>query len=357
MPDDAPEGDLDRKQTDESLRAERHNADQSIQARQARAQETADEVIQHARDTADAVLESARDKADDLAPATSKHSITELRAKEDAILRTERAAADVTLEREREETVRALARLLPMEREKTDRFLLTERGRSDDDVSNRDDFLGIVSHDLRNLLSGIVMSATLMSDQATQSDEGKRSLLSAERIQRYAARMNRLIGDLVDVAAIDAGKLSIATSRGDISTVIDEAIDMFQGLAHAKGITLTRDAPGSPMAASFDHDRLIQILANLITNAIKFTQKGGEIVVHNERATEGLLISVRDNGIGIPSDKLESVFEKFWQVGRADRRGVGLGLYISKYLVEAHGGRIWAESIVDQGSVFSFTLT
>ncbi len=356
MPDDAPEADLDRKQTDESLRAERHNADESLQARQDRAQETADEVVQHARDTADAVLESARDRADHLLGNTAKHSIAQVRVAADAIVRQERAAADRDLERERAENLRMLARLLPMEREKTDRFLLTERGRSDDDVSNRDDFLGIVSHDLRNLLSGIVMSATLMSDQATQSDEGKRSLLSAERIQRYAARMNRLIGDLVDVAAIDAGKLSVETSHGDISSVIDEAIDMFQDLANAKGLTLSRVGAGSAMPADFDHDRMIQVLANLITNAIKFTEKGGEISVRNVHDTNGVCISVRDNGIGIPADKVEFVFERFWQIGKADRRGVGLGLYISRYIVEAHGGTIWAESVQGKGSTFCFTL-
>jgi len=357
MPDDDPQRDPDRKQTDESLRSERRNVDVSLKATRHQEQETADELVKHARDTADAVLHAARDKADDkIGTMSGMHAVVVERVAEDAVLRSERAEADKALESERQASARALARLLPMEREKTDRFLMTERRGSDEDVSNRDDFLGIVSHDLRNLLSGIVMSATLLSEQATECDEGTRSKVSGERIQRYAARMNRLIGDLVDVASIDAGKLSVSLVDGDASIVIDEAIDMFGGLASAKNITLSRDTATTPMPARFDHDRMIQILANLITNAIKFTENGGAIVVHNERRGDGLQISVRDTGVGIAADKLEAVFEKFWQVGKVDRRGVGLGLYISRYIVEAHGGTIWAESTLGTGSTMFFTI-
>ena len=99
---------------------------------------------------------------------------------------------------------------------------------------------------------------------------------------------------------------------------------------------------------------MIQVLANLITNAVKFSAPGGTIVVANARTPEGIAISVRDTGIGIASDKLETVFERFWQIGKSDRRGVGLGLYISRCIVDAHGGRIWAESVSGVGSTFWF---
>jgi len=355
--DDQKQTSPDRQQTDESLQSERENADEALRAKQSQLQHEADLVVQHARETADAVLVAAREKADERLTQTAPRAIIrEERVLEDSVLRDERASADDNLQRERDQTDHALARLLPMEREKTDRYLLTERNRSDQDVSHRDDFLGIVSHDLRNLLSGIVMSAHLLTEHASASEEGARTVEGGARIQRYAARMNRLIGDLVDVASIDAGKLSVAVTRGDSSILLDEAIDMFHGLAVAKGLVLEHRVTERPVLARFDHDRMIQVLANLITNAIKFTQAGGTIVAHHERIADGVRISVQDSGVGIPHDKLETVFERFWQVGKNDRRGVGLGLYISRSIVEAQGGTIWAESTEGAGSTFSFTI-
>src|SRR4029077_10199250 len=116
-------------------------------------------------------------------------TVIEERARADETLREERASADEILRDERAKEAMAFARLLPLEREKTDRYLLTERARSDDALANRDDFLGMVSHDLRNLLSGIVMSATLLSDEASESDEGRRTVAGMKRIERYVARM------------------------------------------------------------------------------------------------------------------------------------------------------------------------
>ncbi|HEY0482628.1 MAG TPA: ATP-binding protein [Kofleriaceae bacterium] len=346
----------ERAQTDESLLSERHKADQALEAKRSEAQGDADLVVRRARKTADAVLFAAREKADERVDQTEAHAfITAERVLEDATLRDERASADESLQRERE-AIAALAILMPMEREKTDRYLLTERTRSDDDLSHRDDFLGIVSHDLRNLLSGIVLSTSILSEQAGASEQGKRTLEVAARIQRYAARMNRLIGDLVDVASIDAGKLSVTLVPGDTSALIDEVKDMFEGLALDKGLSLEIDTTEQPLLANFDHDRMVQVLANLITNAIKFT-RSGTIVVRNERTADGCVISVRDTGLGIPDDKLETVFERFWQVGKNDRRGVGLGLYISRCIIEAHGGTIRATSTLGTGTTFSFTLT
>lgn len=346
----------ERKQTDTSLRSERQNADQALRATQSEVQNNADMVVRRAREVADAVLLTAREKADArLERAAPSASIATDRALEDTALRVERASADAILQREREASASALARLLPLERQKTDRYLLTERTRSDDDVSHRDDFLGMVSHDLRNLLSGIVLSTALLSEGAADSDEGRRTIEASARIQRYAARMNRLIGDLVDVASIDAGKLSVSLQRGDTSAVIDEVNDMFQGVARDKGLSLESHITERPLGAKFDHERIIQVLANLITNAIKFTP-AGTIVVRNERTADGCVISVRDTGVGIPGDKIERVFERFWQIGQNDRRGVGLGLYISRCIIDAHGGTITATSSPGAGSTFSFTL-
>ena len=353
---DSPE----REQTDESLRAERARTDQALAKRQQAVAEDADEVVQRARDTADAVLSAARDQADlqlasadpDVAPET----LARERGLEDEALRGERAAADETLRMEREETAQALALLLPLERVKTDRYLLTERARSDDAVANRDDFMGIVSHDLRNLLGGIVMSAGMLSKSAPADHGGEQSRHTADRIQRYAARMNRLIGDLVDVASIDAGKLALTPMAGDASNLLAEAVEMFQAAAGEKRIRLETEIVASPLPAVFDHDRILQVLANLIANAIKFSDQGGTIRVRVDAEDDRVRLSVHDTGGGVPAAMLERIFERFWQVGQNDQRGSGLGLYISRCIVNAHGGRIWAESASGQGTVVCLTL-
>jgi len=350
----------ERAETDESLRIERNKADQSLLAKQESLERDADEVVDRAREIADAVLSEARDKADHNLPGESalrtREIVDEERALEDAAIQQERTAADESLRLEREEHARMLHRLLPMERERTDRHLLTERKRSDFAISNRDDFLGIVSHDLRNLLQGIVASAELMSARAPDNEEGKQVLTGTKRIERYAARMLRLIGDLVDVTSIDAGKLAVTPSRQDLSVLVAEAVTTFEPVASAKGISLLSESAESSVLADFDHDRMMQVLANLLTNAIKFTPDGGRVSVYVEHAEGKALCRVSDTGPGIPGEMLESVFERFWQAGKNDRIGLGLGLYISRCIVEAHGGSIWAESRMGEGSSVSFTL-
>ena len=274
----------------------------------------------------------------------------------DVVLLRRRATADRSLRRERDETARALARLLPLERSTTDRYLLTERVRSDDAVLNRDTFLGIVSHDFRDLIGGIVMTAGLLAKRAPDSAEGRQTVAATERIQRYAARMNRLIGDLVDVASIDAGKLAVTSARGDSALLIAENVDTFQGAAAAKGIVLHAEIVERPLLAEFDHDRMLQVLANLITNSIKLTPQGGTITVLGEQAGDAIRFCVSDTGCGIPTELLDAIFERFRQAADPDRRGLGLGLYISKCIVEAHGGRIWAESEIGAWSRVCFTV-
>jgi signal transduction histidine kinase len=351
----------ERDETDESLRTERQRTDQALLAKQQLIERDADEVVDHAREIADAVLSEARDKADqkleeEESPPGARDTISEERALEDAVLLSERAAADESLRREREEHARSLHRLLPLEREKTDRHLLTERARSDFAISNRDDFLGIVSHDLRNLLQGIVVSAELLSARAADDEGGQHTRVGVKRIERYAARMVRLIGDLVDVTSIDAGKLAVLPKSQDLCDLIAEAVTTFEPVASAKGIALGSESSEPCAVADFDHDRMMQVFANLLTNAIKFTPGGGKVSIRVECAADKVLCCVSDTGPGIPGNMLELVFERFWQVRNDDRRGLGLGLYISKCIVEAHGGTIWAESKLDEGSRLYFTL-
>ncbi len=168
--------------------------------------------------------------------------------------------------------------------------------------------------------------------------------------------MNRLIGDLVDVASIEAGTLAVTCEVGDPAHVVEEAIDAFQAKALEHKLSLVAEIVPPPSLVAFDPARLLQVLTNLLSNAIKFTPGGGSILVRVERIGANLHFAVSDTGVGIPGDKLEAVFERFLQVTRNDRRGVGLGLYISKCIIAGHGGRIWAEHRAGGGSTVCFTL-
>lgn len=360
MPTENPQESPERDLTDASLREEREKADREMTATQVAKDVRADAVVEHARENADAVLVAAREKADEktdgAAPYDIPITVAEDREVEDETLRGERAEADRGVRREREARARMLTRLLPLERDATDQYLLTERARSDDALATRDDFLGMVSHDLRDLLNGIVVSSQLLAQKLEKHSDRQQLLLETTRIERYGARMNRLIGDLVDVASIDAGKLAMYAVQGDVASLVVEAVESLQIMASAKGVSLAVQDVKEPRLAEFDHDRILQVLANLIGNSIKFTPKGGRIRVHCKRVGELLEFCVDDTGDGIPTAMLEAVFERFWQVGKNDRRGLGLGLYISQCIVQAHGGHIRAESTPGQGTRMLFTL-
>ncbi len=352
---------LERDKTDESLRQERNKTDQALEATRSRINEAADVVIERAREQADEVLDTAREQADNKleaagAVAPAQAVLAQERLEEDNALQDERDTADEVLRRERQAQSRNLATLLPLEREKTDRYLLTERARSDDAVAHRDDFMGIASHDLRNLLAGIATNATLVSHQASDTEEGRRTVAGMNRIERYVARMNRLIGDLVDVVSIDAGKLAIHPEPADAAELINEAVELFAHAAQEKSVCLSCTAGDQALPAVIDKERMLQVLANLVANAIRFTASGGTITIEAERAGDDLRISVLDTGEGVAENMREAVFERFWQVGSNDRRGLGLGLYISRCIVNAHGGHIWVEGNPGGGSAFRFTF-
>ena len=353
MPPEDQQPSTEREQTDESLRVEREKADDALGQKLAAIEETADAVITKARARADEVLAAARAKTDrqtSTSNAQSSQRTERKRVLEDEIVREERADADEAVRVERAEHVA----LLSAERQETDRDLLSERARSDDAVATRDDFLGIVSHDLRNMLGSMVGFAALIAEAESQENHKEQVLMHAHRIQRSGARMNRLIGDLVDVASIEAGVLAVTPEVGDPAQVVTEAVDTFQAQASANGISLMADIVPPPSMASFDPARILQVLTNILSNAIKFTPPNGRVVVRLERLSDELHFAVSDTGVGIPADKLEAVFDRFRQVNTNDRRGIGLGLYISKCIVQGHGGRIWAESKL--GSTFHFTL-
>jgi signal transduction histidine kinase len=350
----------DRKKTDASLHHERSKSDAAMANGRSAVNDVADDVLRRARGDADTVLLTAREHAD--ASLRRTHSargasaaVVLERVAEDAALELERDVADEALRLERAETARVLSRLLPEERDQTDRFLLRERTQSDTALANRDDFLGLVSHDLRDLLSAIVMSTAVIATDTPQSPPGERIRSETARIQRNAARMNRLISDLVDVASIDAGRLSVVAVRDDLGALISEAVDAFRDSASVKAIRIDSSVADGATAV-FDHSRLFQVVANLLLNSIKFTPRGGTITIACAEGEGVWRCSVSDTGPGIPAAHLESVFDRFSQGDRPDRRGLGLGLFISKCIVDAHGGKIWADSVPDRGARVSFTL-
>lgn len=345
----------EREQTDGSLRSERAKTDSELEKKRATVEEDSDEVLARARGRADEVLKVARAKAD-MRGAGSTAAVRVERTEADRALAEERSTESAQLSSEREERQRALMELLRYERDETDKDLLLERRGADAALNSRDDFLGMVSHDLRALLGGIAVNTALLVRDASGDDPGRKVLKRAEGIQRFTARMNRLISDLLDLVSIEAGHLGVTAAPNDITRVIHEAIDVFQPMASAQRISLSADEAPGPLLASFDPERIIQVLANLLSNAMKFTREGGRVEVRAEREGTHVRVSVSDTGSGIPEEQLESIFERFRQVNRFDRRGHGLGLHISRCLIEAHGGRIWAESSLGNGSTFHFTL-
>jgi signal transduction histidine kinase len=361
MPQTLIQGTPERAKTDKNLTIERQNADLALAEQKAAVEADADRVLRLAREHADAVLITARDKADDrldtATPAPIIRAVIEQeRRVEDRVVEDERAAADRALQQERDQNARDLLALLPLERKSTDRSLLTERVRSDQAVAHRDDVLAMVSHDLRDLLGAIVSSAALVLRTAPVGEAGNVTRTGAERIQRYSARMKRLIDDLTDVASIDAEKLSLRPAPGNLAPLISEAVVALRGAAASKELMLDLPYCDEPIPAVFDEDRVLQVLTNLIANAIKFTPAGGRVRVECEHADGVAKISVTDTGPGIAPDLLEAVFERYRQGENSERRGLGLGLYISRTLIEAQHGRIWAESTPGQGTTVSFTL-
>jgi signal transduction histidine kinase len=219
----------------------------------------------------------------------------------------------------------------------------------------RDEFLAIVSHDLRNPLSAIALNTQLLERLVSTSDPRlsriSRSLASS------IAQMQRIISDLLDLAAIDAGKLSVQLQPGDVRSSIEEAVEASRPIAAEKSIALDAVIGSDPLLARFDPGRIAQVLENLIHNALKFTSAGGRISVEGRRTDDAVEISVRDTGTGLQPEEIAVIFDRFRQVEKRGRRALGLGLYISRSIVESHGGRIRAQSVPGKGSTFWFTLS
>lgn len=350
---DSPDRDPQREQTDESLRVERDKADASVAEKRLALEAEADGVVRLARERADQIIEAAR--ASQPVPPAEAEAAERERAVADAVLGRERSTADATLGREREAHRRYLADFLKAEREATDAHLSGERAHADDQVAARDEFLAMVSHDLRALLGGLALSAALVARHAPPGPEGDPLRRQSERSERLVARMNRLVNDLLDVASIEARKLALFPDQVEVSRLLRDTLDAFDPLAAERGIALESDSSALTIPAWIDDGRILQVLANLVSNALKFTPAGGRISLRIRSEGEEIHVSVSDTGVGIPAEALPRVFDRFRQVYK-DPRGLGIGLHISKSIVEAHGGRMWVESAVGEGSTFHFVV-
>ena len=223
-------------------------------------------------------------------------------------------------------------------------------------TEGRDQVLGVVSHDLRNPLSAIAMCAKVLRDDDGQmAAEERENLLTT--ITQSAAWMNRLIQDLLDVASIETGRLSLERVQQAAPALVSQAVRMFEVEASQRGVRLEASAAAPLPAVLVDASRILQVLGNLLNNALKFTPDGGHIVIGAEAKGSHIVFFVSDSGPGIPLAEQPRVFDRYWHSRRtAIKRGTGLGLSIAKGIVEAHGGRIWIESAPGEGAKFLFTI-
>ncbi|HEU0298395.1 MAG TPA: hybrid sensor histidine kinase/response regulator [Longimicrobium sp.] len=223
-------------------------------------------------------------------------------------------------------------------------------------VNARDEVLRIVAHDIGNALSAVKIHAMVLErilGPGAAQDEARRR---TEAIRHLAQQMDRLRQDLLDVAAIEAGRLSFEPVEMDVCLAVEEVMGTVAAAAQEKGLRMEAPVPAGLPAVWADAERIHQVLGNLVGNAVKFTPEGGAVEVRCVLEDGFVRVSVADTGPGISGEQLANVFDRFWQARSTRRAGAGLGLAIAKGIVEAHGGGITVRSEPGQGATFTFTL-
>ncbi len=222
-------------------------------------------------------------------------------------------------------------------------------------VAARDHLLAVVTHDLRNPLNTIVLSTEVL--KMSVGDENRLVTHYRETIHSAALRMKSLIEDLLDLAVLDQGRIKLSCGALSAASVLDQAIETQQLLAGEQGVTLVHQVAEDLPTVFADALRLQQVLSNLIGNAVKFTPPGGTVRLDARLlSTTEVLIGVHDTGTGISEEALPHVFDRYWTGRTMGGQGYGLGLSIAKAIVDAHGGRIWAQNNPDAGASLYFTL-
>jgi signal transduction histidine kinase len=217
----------------------------------------------------------------------------------------------------------------------------------------RDEMLAIVTHDLRTPLSAIMTAAALQL--AAPGDEDRGCVRArADTIQRSAQHMNRLIRDLTDLGQIDAGRFAIEPTSHDVTLLIRHVVDTLQAVAARQRSEIRMNVVGTIPQVVCDGDRVIQVLSNLASNAINVGAPS--VTIHVEAPGPDVLFTVSDTGPGIAPEDLPFMFDRYWRARAAHYKGTGLGLPISKGIIDAHEGRIWVDSQLGVGTQFFFTL-
>ncbi len=238
---------------------------------------------------------------------------------------------------------------------------ITKRKQAEEEIRKaleaKSEFISVVSHELRTPLTVIKEGIALVFDEIVgKINDEQRELLDISK--KNVDRLARLINNVLDIQKIDSGKMKFNLKTGDINEVVKEVYDTMGNSAKNAGLHFVLDLDTGLPKCSFERDKIIQVLTNLINNAIKFTDHG-EVVIKTAKAQDAIQVSVSDTGCGIRKSDLPKVFDKFEQLETGgDRRtgGTGLGLAISKKIIEQHAGEIWVESTYEKGSKFIFTL-
>jgi signal transduction histidine kinase len=223
-------------------------------------------------------------------------------------------------------------------------------------VKLREEILGVVSHDLKNPLMAIRLQSQLLLRSFQRNPDPKKVEKFAATCERATRQMDRLISDLLDFAKIQSGTLALEESDQEISKMLEDGVNLIHSHAESKGVKIGIDVERNLPKVRCDSDRILQVLSNLLGNAIKFSSKDGSINLKVVARNSEILFSVADQGPGIREECLPRVFERYWQAKDTAKLGVGLGLSIARGIVTSHGGKIWVTSTVGKGATFYFTL-
>jgi PAS domain S-box-containing protein len=223
-------------------------------------------------------------------------------------------------------------------------------------VSARDEMLGIVSHDLRNPVNAVKMLSSAILRSGDDGGLPKDVAEHATTMMRAAEQMDTLIQDLLDVTRIESGRMQISPQAVPFQDLVASTFDTLAPLAADGGVALQSVIPAALPAVDVDTGRITQVLSNLVSNAIKYTPRGGNVTLSASQERDVMQVCVADTGVGIAAEDLPRVFDRFWQSQRTNRSGAGLGLTIARGIVRGHGGRIWIESTPREGTRVYFTL-
>ncbi len=385
----------ERLETDSSLHSERGRTDESLLDLRKKTERETDEIVKNDRIEADEIRAQNRTSVDqklnrqqgrienNIEVRTEEQKAVTARLEvqrknDDKSVETERLLMDAVLLRERGLNNEYAFRMLGRDRKLTDDNLLQERNQTDfeagrassrldveqsqhiqtkAELTTRDEFLAIVSHDLRNPIGAILSGAQILLEDESHENLDKGTRYIVELIKRNAESSLRMISDILDMERVLEGKLQLQLLDHNLNKIIKNSIENMSHAAAAKNILL-RAVPSQlhTSAINCDLDRINQVMSNLIGNAIKFTPEGGSITVKVEQCDNEFQISIADTGAGIEESKIDKIFDRYTQLNNKDRRGLGLGLFISKMLIEAHRGKIWVTSELKKGTTFYYSL-